>query len=75
MTSTQLDPVGAGYHPSAVDRNAEEDERDNATNLDLLEVQKQDTVDAEEYNAESESEKGNQTGQEKPRHVGFWAHN
>jgi len=38
MTSTQLDPVGAGYHPSVVDRNAEEDERDNATNLDLLDV-------------------------------------
>ena len=72
---TQLDPVGSGFHPPVVDRNEEEDERDNAVNnLALLDVQKQDTEVQEDYNAESESEKGQQSGPEKPGPVGFWSH-
>ena len=75
MTSTQLDPVGSGYHPSVANENEEEERDDYAANhLGLLDIQKEDTVDSKEYNAESESERGQQTGAEKPPHAGFWSH-
>ena len=82
MSATQLDPVGTRHHPP-IDRNEEanekaneeEEERDDAiNNLGLLDIQKEDTVDTVEYNPESESEKGQQSAQGKPKHVGFWAH-
>lgn len=77
MSETRLDPVGAGYHPSVAETeaNVKEAERDEAhDNLNLLDVEREKTASAEEYNAESESEKGQQDGNEKPRHVGFWSH-
>lgn len=75
LADTRLDPVRTGYHPSLVERNEEENERDDAVdNLDLLGAEKIDTADVGDYNVESESEKGQQSGPEKVRHVGFWAH-
>ena len=75
LADTRLDPIRTGYHPSVADQNEAENERDDAVdNLDLLGAQKVDTADVGEYNVESESEKGQQSGPEKPQHVGFWAH-
>ncbi|KAL6720337.1 hypothetical protein ACLMJK_002258 [Lecanora helva] len=76
---SQPNPTGLASHPPVVDkteaRNEQEEERDDAEdNFDLLDVQKQDTEVQEDYNPESESEKGQQSGGEKPRHVGFWSH-
>ena len=74
MSATQSDPVGTRHRPP-IDPNEEEEERDDAiNNLGLMDIQKEDTIDTVEYNPESESEKGQQPAQEKPKHVGFWAH-
>lgn len=75
MSATQLDPVGAGYHPSVGEMNAEVEETDNAhDHLDLLDTRTKETEGADDYNDGSESEKGRQYGIEKQRHVGFWSH-
>ena len=75
MSATQLDPVGSGYHPPVIDRHREENEQDDAANhFGLLDIQKQDTAATAEDSPESESEKGQRSDPEKPRHVGFWSH-
>ena len=75
MLSTRLDPVGTGAHPSVV----ESDDQSEVQEIDILNpgsmtLNTTKTAQAEEYNAGSENEKGQQDGNEKPRPVGFWHH-
>ena len=75
MSSTRLDPVGTGVLPSVV----ESGDQSVVQEIDILNpgsmtLSTTKNAQADDYNAGSESEKGQHDEDEKPRHVGFWHH-